>query len=639
VERRLAAIMYTDMVGFTALGQKNESLALALVEEQRKLLRPIFDRHGGKEVKTIGDAFLVEFPSALEAVRCAYDIQRATREFNITLPDEKKVHLRVGVHLGDVVVSQGDISGDAVNVASRIEHLAEDGGVCVTRQVYDHVQNKFELPLASLGPKSLKNVSAPLEVFKMVMPWDAASPSSVESDRKRVAILPFVSMSPDPNDEYFADGMTDETISTTSSIPGLTLIARTSVMCYKGVAKSIVEIAKELGVGTVLEGSIRKAGNRLRVTVQLIDVRSQGHLWSQSYDRELDDVFAVQADIAKQVADSLKVRILPEDSRQLEKEPTKSSEAHTLYLKGRYYWNERRKESVLKAIEYFRRAVEVDQSYALAYSGLANCYHILSDHGYLPASEGNPRAEEAALKALGLDDTLPEAHAAYGATLAFYYWRWKEAEVQDLRSIELNPNFSTGHQWRSVKLRAMGRLDEAQEEGRKALRLDPMSPVINVNQAEIQQAMRRYEQGIDYCRSALAIDQNFVPALVVLIQLYALKSMSDEALDELQKLELLRTSQVRNDVLRAFVYAKSARKEEADNILKVSSQKLGEYVPPSEFAMAYAALGQNESAFEWLDKAYELRDAHLPFIKTDPVFDGLQSDPRFVTLLKKIGLS
>jgi len=232
--RRLAAIMFTDIVGFTALSQSNESLALSVLDEQRELLRPMFNKHGGREVKTIGDAFLVDFPSALSAVRCAYEIQKTTREFNSSIPEERRVLLRIGVHLGDVVESQSDISGDAVNLASRIESLADSGGVCLTRQVYDQVQNKFEPPLRSLGAKSLKNLRTPLEVFKIVMPWEGAiTEETVELDRHRVAVLPLKNMSPDPNDEYFADGMTEELITALSGLRELTVIARTSVMQYK----------------------------------------------------------------------------------------------------------------------------------------------------------------------------------------------------------------------------------------------------------------------------------------------------------------------------------------------------------------------------------------------------------------------
>src|SRR5712692_9945979 len=291
--------MFTDMIGYTALGQRNESLSLALVDEQRRLIRPVLHRHHGREVKTIGDGFLVEFSSAMDAVRCAYDIQRTTREFNISAPVEQKLHLRIGVHLGDVVESQGDISGDAVNVASRIEPLAEDGGVCLTRQVYDHVRNKFELPLASLGAKSLKNVSEPVEVYKMVMPWSESKVApQAQLDKRRIAVLPFTNISPDSQDEYFADGMTEELISTISNMHDLSVISRTSAMRYKGGDKTVAEIGRELNVGTVLEGSVRKAGNRVRISTQLIEVQSDRPMWSQTYEKELLDVFAIQSDVA-----------------------------------------------------------------------------------------------------------------------------------------------------------------------------------------------------------------------------------------------------------------------------------------------------------------------------------------------------
>src|SRR2546425_9297819 len=232
----------------------------------------------------MGDAFLVEFSNTLDAVRCAYDIQRTTREFNISLPEEQRIHLRVGIHLGDVVESVGDISGDAVNVASRIVPLAEDGGVSLTRQVYDQVHNKFDLPLTSLGSKKLKNVAAPAEVFKMVMPWSEKKASSqVQLERNKVAVLPFANMSPDPGDEYFADGMTEELIAALSKLRGVGVISQTSVMQYKNQTKNVGDIGRELGAGTLLEGSVRKAGNRVRIAVQLIDASTDNHLWAENY--------------------------------------------------------------------------------------------------------------------------------------------------------------------------------------------------------------------------------------------------------------------------------------------------------------------------------------------------------------------
>ena len=230
-ERRLAAIMFTDMIGYASLGQKNEPLSLALVEKQRKLIRSLLDKHKGKEIKTMGDAFLVEFHSALDAVRCAFDIQRATRELNFSMPQEQRIGLRIGIHLGDVIESQNDVQGDAVNVASRIEPLAQNGGVCLSRQVYDHVQNKFELPFTNLGFKALKNITVPLEIYKIVMPWENEMlPSSGQLDARRIAVMPLVNLSPDPSDEYFADGLTDELISTMSKMSELRVTSRTSVM-------------------------------------------------------------------------------------------------------------------------------------------------------------------------------------------------------------------------------------------------------------------------------------------------------------------------------------------------------------------------------------------------------------------------
>src|SRR5205807_2745334 len=356
--RRLAAIMFTDLVGFTALSQSNETVALSVLDEQRGLLRPMFNRHGGREVKTMGDAFLVEFPSALNAVKCAYEIQKTTREFNRSLSEERRVHLRIGVHLGDIVESQGDISGDAVNIASRIESLADSGGVCLTRQVYDQVQNKFELALTSLGLKSLKNVTSSIEVYKMVMPWQATgSVSSTDRDARRIVILPFANISPDIADEYFADGMTDELIAVLSKIGSLRVVARTSAMRFKGEKATANRIGQELKVGSIIEGSVRKSKNRVRITVQLVDTQSEEQLWAETYDRDLLDIFSVQSDIAQQVASAIELRLGVRENSALLQQQTQNPEAYSLYLKGRNRWNLRSENEVNRAIKYFEEAI------------------------------------------------------------------------------------------------------------------------------------------------------------------------------------------------------------------------------------------------------------------------------------------
>ncbi len=318
-ERRLAALMFTDIVGYTALTQKDEPLSLRLLEEQRKIVRALLPNHAGKEIKTIGDAFLIEFASALEAVRCAFEIQKALHESNRKRSPENQVLLRIGIHLGDVLHNQNDVYGDAVNIASRIEALAVPGGICLTEQVYAQIKNKFEHPLVSEGSKTLKNVTDNIEIYKVVLPWDRQPVSEMSLDRHRIAVLPFASLSPDPNDEYFADGLTEELIARLSLLKGLEVIARTSVMNYKKKEKNANQIGKELRAGTLIEGSVRKAGNRIRVTAQLINSNTEGHLWAESYDRKLEDIFAVQSEVAESVASSLHLRLSDLDRKNIDR--------------------------------------------------------------------------------------------------------------------------------------------------------------------------------------------------------------------------------------------------------------------------------------------------------------------------------
>ena len=651
-ERRLAAIMFTDMVGYTTLGQKSESLSLALVDEQRKLIRPILNKHDGREVKTMGDSFLVEFSSALNAVRCAYDIQRAAREFNISLPVERRVHLRVGVHLGDVLNSQGDISGDAVNVASRINYLADDGGVCLTRQVYDHVQNKFELPLKSLGPQSLKNVNAPVEVYRMEMPWDekrATQPT--ELDKRRIAVLPFANMSPDPADEYFADGLTEELISKLSLVKGLRVIARTSVMSYKKKDKRISEIGAELGVGSIVEGSFRKAGNKIRVTTQLIDVRDDQHVWAQSYDSNLDDVFAVQTDIAKQVSDTLKVKILEAEIDWIDRKPTESTEAYTLYLRGRYHFNRRGVEDIVKASEYFGQAVREDERFALGYVGLADCYAVLSNIG-INSGANHQKAKIAAAKGLELDGDLAEAHATRGLIL-LQEFNLREAEEEFRKAIELKPNYAPAHHWYARLLVSKLSWDEALKQIERAVELDPFSQVINLNHAHYYRRRGDYDKALELYKKAAELDPNFAMAHFDLAVIYGrMKRRADMKLEAKIAIErgtreakiavgLGRGTYHRPvKILDALVAYFDNDQEKVRKLLAELESHFGEPLAISALQAAglHFSLGENEKGFEWLEKSYSRKEDDLLYIRTDELFDGIRSDPRYQDLLKRIGL-
>ncbi|HEX4922132.1 MAG TPA: adenylate/guanylate cyclase domain-containing protein, partial [Candidatus Bathyarchaeia archaeon] len=621
----------------TALGQKNESLSLELVGEQRRKIRPLLKDHHGREVKTMGDSFLVEFPSALDAVRCAYSIQKAIRESNASVPEERRVHLRIGVHLGDVVESKGDISGDAVNVASRIEPLAEDGGVCMSRQVYDHVQNKFDLSIVTVGAKTLKNVSTPVEVFKILMPWEAEKPaSSIHLDSKRIAILPFANMSPDPGDSYFADGITEELISTISNISGLQVISRTSVMGYKGANKRIPEIGQELKVGSVLEGSVRKADSLVRVTAQLIDVNSDQHLWSQSYDRELKNIFALQSEISKHVAESLRVKILSPETVQLDRKPTENTEAYSLYLKGRSHWNKRGIDDVKKAMQYFELAVQEDPGFALGYVGQADCCVILRDNWALDREANREKAKVKIARALKLDPGLAEAHATNAMVLTQEY-RMRLAEEEFRKSIELKPNYGTAHHWYSTLLLSLERWDEALGEIRKALELDPLSPVITLNLGFYYMAKREYPKSAEPFKRA--VEMGFAPAHMFLGFAYGQMKMFSEMKREFG----IFADHVRDiypfveKSMEAFIAEDEDDTQTLRSLLPFLEAHIGETLSDSyQIAGYYFRLGDIDKGFEWLEKSYSRREGSIVRIKIDWNMDGIRDDPRYHEMIKRL---
>jgi len=641
--RRLAAIMFTDMVGYTALGQRNEPLSLALVEEQRELVRPILGTHNGREVKTMGDAFLVEFPNALDAVRCAYEIQKAVKESNISRPEEKRIHLRVGLHLGDVVESAGDISGDAVNIASRIEPLAEVGGVCLTRQVYDQVQNKIEIPLINIGQQALKNISAPIEVFKMTMPWESKSvdrnPSSIEM--QRVAVLPFVNMSPDSSDEYFADGLTEEMIARLSRLSGLDVIARTSIMNYKNKEKSASQIGKELQAGALLEGSVRKAGNRIRVTVQMIDSNSEGHLWAESYDRNLDDIFAVQGEIAEKVARNLEVHLASREKTDLERKPTENMEAYMLYLKGHELWSQYTLPAFKEGLKYFERAVQLDPKFALAHAGMAQCYSLMGDTGYLPQVEAISKAEAAAKVAVGLDERLPEAHIAL-APPRYHRYDWQGADKELLRAMELRPSYPLAHSWHGVILRVTGKLDDALVEYRRGAELDPLSPLMSRFLQHVLYQMRLYDEAVEQTKRTLELDPSGRGIHGILGYVYLQESKFDEAIEDFKTV----ISIVGQDNLGAqsqlgVAYAMAGRRDEARRIIQdLENASSKTYVAPEFPAIIYLMLDEREKAFQLFGKAIDDYCSYwVDELKVDPLFDPYRSDERFTALLRRIHLA
>ena len=631
--RRLAAIMFTDMVGYTALGQKSESLSLALVDEQRRLTRPILKRHEGREVKTIGDAFLVEFSSALEAVRCAYEIQRATREFNIPLPEERRIHLRVGIHLGDVVESAGDISGDAVNLASRIEPLAENGGVCLTRQVYDHVQNKFELPLKSVGNKLLKNVAFPVEVFKMVMPWsEEKQEAHGKLDRNRLAVLPLSNMSSSPEDGYFADGMTEELISSLSRLPGLGVISRTSVMQYKNQTKHVSEIGRELGAGTLLEGSVRKAGNRVRIALQLIDTNTDNHLWAENYDRNLDDVFAIQSDVASRVSASLKAGGFAGPVHA----DTDDMEAYTIYLRAMQLSYESTEPALKEAVSLLIDVVARDPSFVRARVGLVLSYFRMANQGYAEFTILKDKAEVEARKAIDLDPLSADAHAALAVTLQ-YLDQFKESVAEAEQAIKLNPNAAEAYFALGFTHCTEGRVEQSLSYFRKSLELDPLS----VQKARVLAIALGIVGKGEEARSMLGKMLRIYPenptVCLSMAESYIFEKDYAKAQEFLDRGQALNPVEPLLLINQGVVYAFTGRPEQARGMLRKLESLQRETPLTYSQIFIHTALGEIDEAFKALNKASE---THVwPFtIKTHPLFGELRKDPRFADFCGKMGI-
>ena len=631
-ERRLGAIMFTDIVGYSAMAGRDEGATLALLADHKRLMEGVFSKYNGRVVKSTGDGFLVEFASAVEAVNCAVEAQMAMGKPGSG--GDGKMSIRIGIHVGDVVHSGGDVLGDAVNVAARVQPLADPGGICVTRQVVDQVERKVPSRMVKMGMRDLKNIQYPVEVYKVEVSQASAEKKVQTMDPRRLAILPLANLSGDPEDRYFADGMTEELISTVSRIGELSVISRTSVMRYRDTTMPIGDIGRELSAGTVLEGSVRKAGNKVRITTQLIDATNDRHLWAQSYDRDLTDVFAIQGDIAEKVADALKVQLVGEVKKRFETEKTVDPEAYNLYLKGRYYWNERAPEPVKMAIKYFQQAIEKDPSFAPGYSGLADCYSILFDIRHLAASDALPKAKEYAMKSIELDSGLAEAHASLGLILENDF-KFREAEKELRRALELRPNYSYAAHWLSFVLGELGRFDEGTAMEKKAYDLDPYSrpigityPMWLVREDKMVEAMKILDQVVE-------LNPDYSGGWAFRGLMSASGGNPEGAIRDVEKAMSLHGGERTRDTA-ASVYAMAGRKEEAEKILRELVDDPDGLRSPSGVASAYFALGKVDEGFEWLNKAVDESDMRVSFFGFAPLERKFLQDPRWAKIEERL---
>jgi len=479
------------------------------------------------------------------------------------------------------------------------------------------------------------------ELNEIVLTKPLYGKASDKEEKKSIAVLPFTDLSPQLDQEYFCDGLAEELINTLTKVERLQVASRTASFQFKGKGYDILDLGKKLKVQNVLEGSVRKAGNRLRITAQLVNIASGYHLWSEKYDRDLEDIFSIQDEISLAIVDNLKIKLFGEEKAKLVKHFTDDLEAYNLYLRGRYFWNKRTGEGIKKAIEYFKQSIERDSSYAMAYTGLADAYLLLPYYSSFPPKAAYPKAKESTKKALEIDDTIAEAHTSLGFIKSLYDWDWEGSEQEYKRAISINPHYALAYFWHGWNLLWRARFDEATEKMKHALDLEPLSLVINCDFGLCYYFTRRYDQAIEQFRRTLEIDASFSYARLFLGWAYIQKAQYSDALAEFQNEKEYSGGwdPVVVETWIGIASAKMGNELKAQKILdELQETSRLTYVSCYHIGLLHYILGQTDQAFEWLEKAYNERDFWLCWLKIEPLFDYLRSDPRYGAIVKKMKL-
>jgi TolB-like protein/class 3 adenylate cyclase/Tfp pilus assembly protein PilF len=677
---RLAAVWFADIVGYSRLASRDEKAALGLVDVLRSVLNETLQQYDGRLVKLMGDGALVEFASADAAVRSALDLVRRFAERGGALVPASR--LRVGVHVGEVAPGpDGDLYGDGVNTAARLQQSAGPGEVVVSEDVWRSLRQRPDHRFTPLGQRRLKGLAVSVRIFRaepaeaVLRPWDGPVGWLRRAVRRRavvyaavaslvglagygllswdrasggpdsaggitsLAVLPLANLNPDTESEYFADGMTEELISALSRVEGLRVVSRTSAFTFKGRNADVREVGEELGVGSVLEGSVRRAGNQLRITVQLVDTRNGYQLWSDTYDRELADVFAIQEEISQAVVRALGSRLGAAGSSAsrgpLARTGTDDLGAYELYLQGRYLTNKWGEESVRRGIAYFERAIEKDPDFARAYAGLADAYMWLLWDGSV--QEALPLAREAAQRALELDDSLSEAHYANARVASEIDWDWPTAEEEFRRALELDPaNGEARHRYAHL-LVALQRYAEATAESRRLIELDPLNAEWHHHLGWNYLFSGQYDLAEAPYRKALELDPNVLAGRAYLGVLLVKQARFPEAIEMFQ--EDIERHGANGETLShlAWGHAMAGDRAAARAILADINRR-GIRVAAWRRAYVHAALGEKDHAFEWLEQAFVERRALFQFAR-DPRFDPLRDDPRFAQIVRRMNLA
>ncbi len=643
--RQLSAIMFTDIEGYTAIMQKNEKAALAIKDRHRLILEREHRNFNGKIIQYYGDGTLSIFSSVVEAVRCAITMQQFFRE-------EPHVPLRIGLHIGDIIINDGDIFGDGVNLASRIESLGVPGCLLISDKVKDELSNHPEFRMVSMGIYQFKNVQREIEVFAVehealtIPKRDSLKGKTNEKKSnhfqssappKSIAVLPFVNMSNDPEQEYFSDGIAEEILNSLAHLNDLKVAGRSSSFQFKGKAIDFDEVGRKLNVRTVLEGSVRKQGNKLRVTAQLINVEDGFHLWSERYDRDMDDIFAIQDEIAIAITEKLKITLLDNERKKMIKNPTDNKEAYDLYLKGRFYWN-RRGPGLKKGLEYFLQAIEKDPDFGIAHTGIADAYALLAFYSILPPHVAVPKAKQAAEKAISLDAARVEGYSVLAFVKAFYEFDWDAAKTQFQKAIAINPGYAPTHYWYSNFISFVYKDSKlATQEAKTAIELEPLlSHSYNVL-SSAHLCTGEFEEAKQASLIAVELDANsFLSYNSLGMSLCGLKKY-DEAIEMLKTGVKVSGRHQYSLFELSWLYSLVGNIPEAQQIFdELVLRSSTEFISGLSLCVAAYSSGNYDKAVEFLELAFEQRAGLLPSIEGYPVFSFIKNDPRFSPILEKM---
>ena len=633
----LAAIMFTDMVGYTALMQEDEKRAKILRDKHREVLERLIFEHRGQILQYYGDGTLSVFGSAIEAAVCGMKIQQE-------LQQEPKVLLRIGIHAGDIVYDDEGVYGDGVNVASRIENISLPGSVLISEKINDELRNQKEISSIFLGRYELKNVKQPLNIYainneKIVVPTSRQIEGKTSGTDYSIAVLPFVNLSAEKDNEYFSDGITEELLNALARVEGLSVTSRTSSFAFKGKNSDIREIGKKLGVKTVLEGSVRKYGDRVRVTAQLIDSENGYHKWSENYDKKLEDIFAVQDEIASSIVDQLRKTIsLRKPSEGLVKATTKNIDAYNLYLKGLFYWNKWAPDFILKAIRYFEDATTFCPDFAVAYARLSACYLYLGAAGFMANKIAYTKAKDYARMAISLDDSLVDSQISQGMVKYFNDWDWVEAEKCFIKALEINPNSAETHQYYAMLLSTLGYHKKALKEAELAHQLDPLNAPISYILSFTYLNNNQIDCAVDQLMVTIELDPEFGDTWNSLAWIYLKSGQYEKALEIFNKNLDNPSNKLKALSGLGYIYAKLGEENKTKEYLDLLKEQDSEDNPiEMDLAIIYIGLGEFDKAFDLLNVSIDKRLGGLNFIN-GKYWSELHSHPRFSEILRRMNL-